>query len=196
MDPIRKPLILTLIVNIIVPYISYIVLIPYTNHITALIIASLAPLLETLYSLIRMRKVDVFSCVIFFSLSLSAIAVLIGGNERFILLRESYITGIMGAVFLVSLLFSRPLIFYFARRFSNNPQLDYKWEHSASMKRTFRVLTGGWGFMLLFEALIKIVLVYSMPVRAFLLVSTFITYSLIGLTILWTIRYIKARRAL
>ncbi|MGR5864723.1 VC0807 family protein [Bacillus cereus] len=127
---------------------------------------------------------------------LSIIAVLIGGNERFILLRESYITGIMGSVFLVSLLFSKPLIFYFARRFSNNPQLDYKWEQSASMRRTFRVLTRVWGLTFLFEAMIKIVLVYSLSVETFLLVSTFITYSLIGLIILWTIHYVKARRAL
>ncbi|MEK4418636.1 VC0807 family protein [Bacillus sp. FSL K6-0268] len=196
MNSIRKSLIFTLVINIIVPYISYIVLVPYTSHINALIISSIAPLLETLYSLIRMHKVDVFSAVIFFSLVLSIIAVLIGGNERFILLRESYITGIMGSVFLVSLLFSKPLIFYFARRFSNNPQLDYKWEQSASMRRTFRVLTRVWGLTFLFEAMIKIVLVYSLSVETFLLVSTFITYSLIGLIILWTIHYVKARRAL
>ncbi|WP_459579949.1 VC0807 family protein [Bacillus thuringiensis] len=133
----RNSLLITLIVNIIVPYISYTVLVPYTNHVTALIIASIAPLLEALYSFIRMRKIDVFSSVIFCSLALSVIAALIGGNETLILLRESYITGIMGSIFLISLLFPKPLLFYFASRFSSDSQVEHKWEQSPRMKHTF-----------------------------------------------------------
>lgn len=189
----RNQIIVTLIVNIVFPYLAYRLLLPHTSNLVALSIASVIPLLDTLYSLVRTRKADAFSGFIFLGLVLGVIAVLLGGDERFILLRESYVTGILGVVFLGSLLFaSRPLIFHFAERFTgHDPQMNDKWQQLPLYRRTFRVMTGVWGVSLLLEACLKVVLVYSMSVSAFLAVSSIFTYGIIGLTILWNISYVR-----
>jgi hypothetical protein len=44
-------------------------------------------------------------------IALSLIATLLGGSPRLLLIRESFITGIFGLIFLGSLLFPRPLLF-------------------------------------------------------------------------------------
>ncbi|APQ58176.1 intracellular septation protein A [Paenibacillus polymyxa] len=192
MNKSRNEIIFTLIINLVLPYLAYRLLIPHTSSLIALSIAALVPLCDSIYSLIRTRKTDAFSGFIFLGLILSVVAVLLGGDERFILLRESYVTGIMGVVFLGSLFFSRPLIYYFAERFTgHNPQMNDKWEKLPRYRFNFRLITAVWGLSLLLEAFIKVVLVYSLSIPTFLVVSPFFTYGLIGLTIWWNIGFIK-----
>ncbi|APB72378.1 hypothetical protein PPYC1_19245 [Paenibacillus polymyxa] len=192
MNKSRNEIIFTLIINLVLPYLTYRLLIPYTSSVVALSIAALVPLCDSIYSLIRTRKADVFSGFIFLGLILGVVAVLLGGDERFILLRESYVTGIMGVVFLGSLLFGRPLIYYFAERFTgHNPQMNDKWEKLPRYRFNFRLITAVWGLSLLLEAFIKVVLVYLLSIPTFLAVSSFFTYVIIGLTIWWNIGFIK-----
>lgn len=188
----RHQLIVTLVINILLPYVAYMLLLPHTSNLTALSAAAVIPLLDTLYSLLRNRKADVFSCFIFFGLVLGIVAVLLGGDERFILLRESYVTGILGLVFLGSLFIARPLIFYFAERFvGHDPDMEYKWVQYPRFRRTFRLNTAVWGVILVAEAGLKVVLVYTLSIPAFLAVSPIATYGLIGLTVLWNIGYVR-----
>lgn len=192
MKKTRNEIVITLVLNILLPYLIYSLLITRTSSIAALSAAALVPLCDSLYSLIRTRKPDMFSGFIFLGLILSVIAVLLGGDERFILLRESYVTGIMGLVFLVSLAFARPLIYHFAERFTGrDPHMNEKWESNPRYRRTFRLLTAVWGVALLLEALVKVVLVYTLSIPTFLLVSPFFAYGIIGLTIWWNISFVK-----
>lgn len=195
MSKTRNEIVITLLINIVLPYLAYQLLIPHTSSLAALSVAALVPLCDTIYSLIRTRKADAFSGFIFLGLVLGVVAALLGGDERFILLRESYVTGILGIVFLGSLLFARPLIFRFAGRFTgHDPQMDDKWERLPLYRRTFRVMTAVWGVSLLLEACLKVVLVYTLTIPSFLAVSPFFTYGLIALTIWWNIRYVKSMK--
>ncbi|TBL78608.1 VC0807 family protein [Paenibacillus thalictri] len=195
MNKTKKEIIFTVVLNIVLPYLVYQLLIPYTSGITALSAAALIPLCDSLYTLIRTRRMDAFSGFIFLSIVLGIIAVAIGGDERFILLRESYITGVMGLLFLVSLLFSRPLIYYFAERFmGSESNMNDKWLSSMGVRRTMRLMTFVWGISLLFEACVKVMLVYAISIPTFLIISPIVTYGLIGLTIWWNVYYVKQIR--
>lgn len=192
MHKTRNEIIVTLLVNAALPFLVYRLLLPYTSSLTALIAAALVPLGDTLYSLLRTRKADAFSGIIFLGLVLGVVAALLGGDERFTLLRESYVTGIIGLVFLVSLLFARPFIYYFAERFTGrDPQMNDKWEKLPRFRQTFRLMTAVWGLALLLEAGVKVALVYALPVSAFLVVSPIVSYGLIGLTIWWNVVYVR-----
>ncbi|UUZ82875.1 hypothetical protein LJK88_02285 [Paenibacillus sp. P26] len=195
MNKTRNGIILTLIMNIVLPYAAYTLLIGHTDSLTALSVAALIPLADSLYSLAKTRKVDAFSGFIFLGIVLSILAVLLGGDERFILLRESYITGIMGILFLASLLFSKPLIYYFAMRFNaNRKAMADRWERLPGFRNTFRLMTLVWGLSLLLEAVVKVVLVYSLSIPAFLALSPFFSYGIIGLTIWWNVVYTRRIR--
>ncbi|MGZ7441535.1 VC0807 family protein [Paenibacillus sp. TH7-28] len=192
MNHTRKEIIITLAVNIVLPYLIYTLLIKHTGSLWALSAAAVVPLVDSLYSLIKSRKADVFSAFIFIGLILGAVAVLLGGDERFILLRESYVTGIMGVLFLLSLLFTRPLIYYFAERFTgHDANMDEKWRSLPRFRHTFRLLTAVWGVALVLEAAVKVGLVYTLSVPSFLAVSPIAGYGIVGLAIWWTVRYVK-----
>lgn len=191
MNQTKKGIIITLILNIALPYLTYQLLIDHTSSIIALSVASLIPLLDTIITLVKSRKIDVFSSFIFLGMVLSVLAVVVGGDERFILLRESYVTAIMGCLFLGSLFFQKPLIYYFALRFTNNnPAIIANWSNPA-YRNTFRLMTLVWGLSLVLEAVLKIVLVYSLSVSMFLLIAPFVSYGIIGLTIFWNVKYTR-----
>ena len=59
----------------------------------------------------------------------------------------------------------------------------------AYVRKVLRILTAGWGIVLLGEALLKIVLVYSLSVSTFLAISSLVSYGFIGLAIIWTVVY-------
>ncbi|NOU93725.1 hypothetical protein GC093_10895 [Paenibacillus sp. LMG 31456] len=192
MNKTRNEIIFTVLLNIAMPYLAYQLLIPYTSGLTALSVAALIPLCDSLVSLIRTKKISAFSSFIFLGIVLGIIAVFIGGDERFILLRESYITGIMGILFLVSLFFSRPLIYYFAERFmGRDSALNDKWSKFPGVRKTFRLITLVWGISLLFESGVKVLLVYSLSISEFLIVSPIVAYGIIGLTIWWNVHYVR-----
>ncbi|WP_242698175.1 VC0807 family protein [Bacillus sp. SD088] len=191
----RNEVIVTILLNIALPYLTYRLLIPYTSGVVALTVAALLPLSDTLINLIKNKKIDAVSSFIFLSIILGIVAVLIGGNEKFILLRESYIIGIMGMVFLISLFFTKPLIYYFAIRFAGGKaSAEEKWANLPAFRKNVHFLTVSWGIILLLEAVVKVILVYSISVSAFLLIAPFFTYGIIGLGILWNIQFIKRVR--
>ncbi|MBO0993163.1 hypothetical protein IPU53_09080 [Bacillus sp. SD088] len=195
MKKTRNEVIVTILLNIALPYLTYRLLIPYTSGVVALTVAALLPLSDTLINLIKNKKIDAVSSFIFLSIILGIVAVLIGGNEKFILLRESYIIGIMGMVFLISLFFTKPLIYYFAIRFAGGKaSAEEKWANLPAFRKNVHFLTVSWGIILLLEAVVKVILVYSISVSAFLLIAPFFTYGIIGLGILWNIQFIKRVR--
>jgi intracellular septation protein A len=192
MNKTKKGIIFTILINAGGPFLAYTLLKDVTGSIFALTIAALIPLCDSLFSLIKTKKVDIFSSFIFVGIALSIIAALIGGNEKFILLRESYVTGIMGCLFLVSLFSSKPLIYLFSSRFSDNPSvLTTRWNEEAFFRKSMRLMTLVWGICLLLEAILKVILVYTLSVTTFLAVSPFFYYGILGLTIYWTIRYTR-----
>lgn len=60
----KNGLIISLVINIALPYLAYTLLIHYTSHVMALSAAALIPLCDSLLSLIKLRRIDVFSSFI------------------------------------------------------------------------------------------------------------------------------------
>lgn len=190
---------LSLFINGGLPLLVYKMLEGRMTDIAALSIATLIPLADTLYHLLKHKKLDVFAAFMAVGFILSILAVLLGGDEKLILLRESFITGIMGLIFLGSLLFSKPLIYHFALRFTvgNNREQQSAFAENWKlpyMRKVVRVMTAGWGIALVAEAAIKCILVYTLSTTAFLAISHIVMYGIIGLAILWTYVYRKSSR--
>ena len=116
---------------------------------------------------------------------LGVIGALLGGSEKFILLRESLVTSVIGLCYLTSLLFPKPLILVFARDFVHGAT-SYQHISQSKYRHVFRLVTFIWGIVLTTEAAIKATLVFKLPTAAFLLVSPLLTYGSIGLTTGWT----------
>lgn len=184
----------SLLINGGLPFLVYFLLLGPVSNVMALTIATLIPMLETVIHFLKYRKWDAFAVFMLVGFILGILAALIGGDERLLLIRESFVTGILGLIFLGSLATRRPLIYYFALRFTvgktQKEQAAFadKWNVSY-VRKVLRILTAGWGMVLLGEALLKIVLVYTVSVSTFLAISSLVTYGFIGLAIIWTVVY-------
>jgi uncharacterized membrane protein len=194
-----RGVIFSLLINGGLPLLVYLFLLGYVSNVMALTIATLIPMLETVIHFLKYRKWDVFAVFMLVGFILGILAALIGGDERLILIRESFVTGILGLIFLGSLATRRPLIYYFALRFTvgktQEEQADFADNWNVSyVRKVLRILTAGWGIVLLGEALLKVVLVYSLSVSTFLAISSLVTYGFIGLAIVWTVVYRRKSR--
>lgn len=181
-------LIFTLMLNAVLPWIVYLLLISRFSSFTALSAAAFLPLIENMVYLIRFRRLDTFGSLMLGSFVLAALLAFMGGDERLLLVRGSIVTGAVGAAFLLSLLFSRPLIYGLAKRFVA-PQTAARYEegwHKPQVRRVFKIMSAVWGGTLLLEAAVRTLLVYTLPVAVFLGVSNLVFYGFIGAAAVWT----------
>jgi intracellular septation protein A len=191
---IIKGIVMTLLINGAVPFVVYEVLSSRMSSIAALSVATVIPLIDNLFSLIKHRKLDVFAVFMLVSFLLGIFMLTIGGSERLLLVRESFVTGILGLIFLASLLFPRPLIYYFAIRFmvGDDPEktsaFSGNWQY-AYFRFALRFITIVWGIALIGEAAVRSILVFKLSVAQFLAVSNFVLYGFIGAAILFTVVY-------
>ncbi|ODG90591.1 MULTISPECIES: VC0807 family protein [Bacillaceae] len=180
--------IFTLVINGILPWVIYVVLSDYMSSLLALSIAMLLPLVDNAVHLWKYKKLDVFGGLMLFTIVLTLLLVFLGGSEKILLVRESLITASVGIIFLVSLLFKRPLIFYLGMRFIQNNRFAENWS-IRYFRFVMRLMTFVWGIMLLAEAIVRVIMVYNLSTERYLFFSNYVLYGFIGAAILWTIIY-------
>ncbi|PGL71530.1 VC0807 family protein [Bacillus sp. AFS055030] len=180
--------IFTLVINGILPWVIYVVLSDYMSSILALSIATLIPLVDNVVHLWKHKRLDAFGGLMLFTLILTLLLVLLGGSEKILLVRESLITASVGIIFLISLLFKRPIIFYLGMRFIQNNRFAENW-NIKYFRFVMRLMTLVWGIMLLSEAVVRIIMVYDLSTERYLLFSNYVLYGFIGAATLWTVIY-------
>ncbi|KIL42006.1 hypothetical protein SD70_03910 [Gordoniibacillus kamchatkensis] len=184
----RAYVIFTLLINGIVPWALYVWLSDYMSSIAALSIATLVPLADNLVHLAKHRKLDAFGSLMLFTFLLTIALVLFGGSEKMLLVRESLITASVGLIFLGSLCFRRPIMYYLALRFIGGSEFPSNWNY-AYFRFVLRLMTFVWGIMLTMEAAVRVVMVFRLSTATYLALSNFVLYGFIGAALLWTIAY-------
>jgi hypothetical protein len=108
------------------------------------------------------------------------------------------VTGLFGVVLIGSLWAPRPLMFYFGRKFATGgdpARVDWwngLWQYPG-FRRGQRILTLVWGGSFLAEAVVRILLGYTLPVSTMVVISSILPYVVLGLLIFGTVTY--GRRA-
>ena len=164
------------------------------SELIALIVATAFPTLKSIYDLTRHRRVNPVSVLVLLGIVTSIIALFIGGDPRLLLIRESLFTGVFGVACLLSLLFPRPIMFYFGRYFmtGNDPEkrqvFDDRWQNPI-VRRGHRRITTVWGIVYVGEFIARVILVYSLSAAVVLAVSPLALGLATIVTIIWTFRY-------
>lgn len=190
-----------LLLNAIVPAALYYVLTSRgVSSFNALVTIALFPLVGIAVGFVRTRTISAVGVLVLAFIVVGLVTSLISGDERFLLLKESMITGLFGAVCLLTLLLPRPLMFYFGRSFSASGsaeaarRFDSLWQYP-QFRRINRVLTIVWGIGYLLEAGVRVVLLQVLPITAFLAISQVLALAVTVLLMLWTVRYVRTARA-
>jgi hypothetical protein len=186
------------IINIGLPLLIYDLLNDRWGDVHALIASSAPPILWSVIEFARHRRVDAVALLALGGIALSLLAFIGGGSVRFLQLRETLVTAIIGLVFLGSVVIGRPLIYELARagkaRTSAAEAAEFeKLRVHAGFRQTMVLMTLVWAFGLIASVCVSIALLYSLSIREYLVVQPVISYATLGGLGLWTFWY--GRRA-
>ncbi len=131
--------------------------------------ASLVPVISNVFNFIRRHSFDIVGIIVLIGLLAGVVPALFGGGQRLLLVRESFVTGLLGVVLLASALLHRPLAFYVIEEFLTanealpHERFDMLWR-SQYFRRTVRAMTIGWGALLVGEFALRAFMALRMNV--------------------------------
>lgn len=197
---IKKSIIISILINAILPLITYKILINHIpSSITALIISTTIPIIDNIYHIIKEKKIDIFASLIILGFIVGIISMLFSGSQKLLLIRQSYITAVIGILFLISMFFPKPIIYYLAKKFinsqdkyakNNKSTIDEKCKNP-HFRFSMKFLTFIWGICFVLEAVCNISLVFILSVSKYMLISPLVSYGFIGCATFITFFYRK-----
>lgn len=165
---------LTLGMDVVVPVALYYLLrAAGASPVLAMIIAIVPTGVYLAARAIKRRKIDALGIFVLVLLVVGVLVSLISGSPRFLLAKSGWVTAVIGIAFFVTLLLARPMAFTLARAMLRRSPLgrtldtdswDDRWRRDPSFRRPWRVSTIMWGTGLLADALVRVVMAYSLPV--------------------------------
>jgi hypothetical protein len=187
-----------LLLDVVLPLATYYVLTGLgTGTVAALLLSGLWPLASIALTVARTRRLDGFGLFILVSIGIGALTSALFDDARFVLLKDSAITGGIGVFFLVSLVvMPRPIMFYFGRRFGTDgspaglSRWDGYWANPV-FRRGQRTMTVIWGLGFLAEAVVRIALGLTLPLDVMVGISAVLPFVVLAGLITWTITYAK-----
>jgi hypothetical protein len=182
------------LVNFILPFVIYSYAESRLGDVRALLASSVPPILWSLVEFARHRRLDALSVLVVSGIALSLLAMIGGGGVKFLQLREKLVTGIIGLAFVGSALIRKPLIYELARATMRRKSEDEAQEFEAlqvhaGFRRTMMVMTLVWGFGLLADVAVSVVLVFALSIREYLIVNPILGYGTMGGLSLWSFFY-------
>lgn len=191
----------SLLLSAVLPFLLYQYLTAHqVSTVNALSATVVFPIAGIALGWVRTQRLDIIGVISLIFIVLGLLTSLISGNPRFFLIKESAFTGLFGLAFLGSLLLPRPLMFHLSRQFYSGgdpnraARFEERW-HDTAFRFGQRLMTVVWGCALISEALIRIGLVFIMPIPIFLVVSPVMgVMVIVGLSI-WTMSYARRRVA-
>jgi hypothetical protein len=147
---------------------------------------------------VRSRSLNLFATVMLVVFGLGLALSFLSGDPRFLLLKDSIVTGAVGLTFLgTALVGNRPLALAARQGWSpaEADALAADYRSDPYVRRGYRFTSAVWGAGLLVEAAVRVPLVYLLPVDVMVGLSTAIqVVAFVGLGA-WTVRWAARAKA-
>lgn len=197
---IRAAFVAELAVNFVLPWVVYRLSLPYWGETGALYASAVPPLVWGIVEFAKTRRVDALSAIALLGIMLSIAMMAMGGSPRLLLIRESFVSGAIGIVFLVSLLFARPITYYLTRATMAREgeggveRFETLWDESASVRAALRLITAAWGLGLVIECALRSWCAWAWPIERTLVITPILSYVIFGGLLCWTFWFRKRMR--
>jgi hypothetical protein len=184
-----------LLIDVGLPIITYYVLrAAGVSEWVALLAATGVAAARIVWGIVTRRELNQFASVMLLVYGLGLALALLTGDERILLLKGSLITGAIGAVFLITgIIGERPLTLAASQSFQPGRAAEIAEEFRTEpvARRAHRLISGVWGVGLLAEAILRIPVVYLLPIDVGYLISELMLVVAFALLIGWTIWYVR-----
>jgi hypothetical protein len=143
----------------------------------------------------RSRKLSPFSALMGAVFGVGLLFTLLTGDPRWLLVKHSVLSAVIGSLFLVTAFRGRPLTLAAQQSFQPGraAELAEEYADNPAVRQGHRIISLVWGFGLLTEAAVRVVLVYLLPVDVMVGVSTALTVVTFAGLIGWQAKYIASR---
>ena len=186
--------------NAVIPVVAYTVLTGRGwSPVASLTTSAAFPVIATLISIARTRSLDGLALVSLILIVLGLLGSLVSGSPRFLLMKESVLTAVLGIAFAVSMALPRPLAFFFGRQFATagDPARVRTWNSYwvyPQFRRVQYTITAVWAVFLLLDAGARVVLTVVLPVATMVWVSPVVFYLGLFAMLTWMFSYIARTR--
>ncbi|MEC3953661.1 VC0807 family protein [Nocardia sp. CDC153] len=164
--------------------------------------ALVAPALLTLaflgYDALRHRRVDGVALFTLLMIVVGTAVSVVTGDPRTLLVRDSWLFGAIGLWILATLFTQRPMMRSVARTIvtvkvgeAGYREWDARWDNDSRFRHQLRVLSAVWGVGFALDAVIRIVVAYSLPLDAIPLVTTLQWLAVLAVLISFHIVYVN-----
>jgi hypothetical protein len=175
----------------------------YTLHLlgasdwVALLASSLVAGLRIVVGAVRTRTLNPFAAVMLLVFGIGLVLTFVSGDPRFLLVKESFVTGAVGLTFLVTAIRGRRPLTLAAQQSwmpDKSDELAAEYRTDPDVRRGHRYVSMVWGVTLLVEAALRVPLVYLLPPSVMVGVSTAMAVLAFGGLAVWTGRYTARAR--
>lgn len=153
------------------------------------------------WTVVRQRRVDLLALVTLSVLVLSVVLGLLSDDPRTLAIREGWtaaIGGLIGAWMLITVVVGRPAQLTLGRTIAEVKRgaegaaaWAARWGTDARFRRGLRINTAAWGVVLLANAVVHVVLVYTLPIDLISVVTTVVWFAALAGLIVWHVWYLK-----
>ncbi|GAA2228569.1 MULTISPECIES: VC0807 family protein [Kitasatospora] len=156
---------------------------------TSLFAAAGAAGTRLLRTSVRSRRVDAPAGLMLGTYALMLVIALLARDERMLLARDPATSGLTGLVFLASCGTRTPALGYLTRRMHPGRAPD-----PPRVRRAVRLQTAVWGAALTAEAVIRLALLWTLPMTAVAGLSTGVELAVVAVLLAWTVWYRRRLR--
>ena len=163
----------------------------------SLLAGTVASALRLGWVAVRDRRLDPFALFLMVLFGVGLALTFVTGDARFVLVKDSLTSLLAGLFFLGSVALRRPLTYYAAQRFTGEAgraELTAQYADPA-FRRRFYVSSLVWGGGLTLESLLRIPMVFLLPIDTAVGASNVLMIAAYGLLISWTVRSTKRAAA-
>jgi hypothetical protein len=163
----------------------------------ALLTATVLAGVRIVWVAVRERSLNLFATVMLVVFGLGVLLAFVSGDARFLLLKNSFVTGAVGLVFLATVLWGTPLSVAASQSFqpARRDEIRRDYEDDPDTRHGHRLSSTVWGAVLLLESLVRVPLVYLLPVSVMVGVGEAMSVATFAGLITWNIRYVKRATA-
>jgi hypothetical protein len=178
----KKKLIRSLFFNLLLPCFVYMVLRPhFTTDTAPLAISTIIPVIKTMVQWIWQHRVDWIGVISTFILSIAlVISFISGGNSLPIKLVHPAVFGIIGLIFIISVLAKKPLLLIIFRAIGQQNKEHY---NNPVVHKKITVMTALVGGVSFIGSIIHIVMAIVLPTGSFLVMSNMVSVGAIAILI-------------
>ena|SRR5258708_6531676 len=192
----------SIFVNGVLPFATYKVLAPHfaSGSVIPLLYASVFPIVGLTVGFIRTRIIDAIAIFALFGIVYSLVTMLLAGEVKLALILGSTQGFLIAAVFFVSALVRRPILFFMVRQFVAGNDLERRARFAAVDKsdggQTFFIATMVWAVGIAALGAIALGLALTLAPATFLLVNNIVNTAVNVILLVWTIRFVRSHLAL